>query len=130
MTRTPVDVLTARELGLPLPMQRERLEQQQLRRMQRLVSRLREFSPFYRSHLRDIHADELHDINDLAKLPLLTPEQVVEADKSILGLPQTAVERIISLQTSGSTGPPNASIMQSPTWMQPDAFFITVCSVS
>lgn len=106
MKRTPVDMLTARELELPLPLSRRSLEERQLQRLRRTIAHVKEHSPFYRSHLQHISADDIHSLNDLAKLPFLQPAQLISAGESILGLSQTAIKRIVSLPTSGSTGQP------------------------
>jgi len=106
MKRTPVDMVTARELELPLPLERHRLQASQLHLLQRTIAKVKENSPFYRSHLQHILPHEIRRLDDLSRLPFLSPEQLVSAGDRLLSVSQTEIKRVVSLPTSGSTGQP------------------------
>ena len=61
-----------------------------------------ERSPYYRETLGQI--GPLASLAELAKLPFLTPETLRAQGKRLVCVPASAVARIVSLQTSGSTG--------------------------
>jgi len=106
MKRTSVDMVTARELELPLPLERHRLEASQLHLLQRTIAKVKENSPFYRSHLQHILPHEILRLDDLSRLPFLSPTQLVSAGDRLLSVSQTEIKRVVSLPTSGSTGQP------------------------
>jgi len=106
MKRSPVDIVTARELELPLPLDRHRLEASQLHLLQSTITKVKENSPFYRNHLQHILPHEIRRLDDLSRLPFLSPTQLVSAGDRLLSVSQTEIKRVVSLPTSGSTGQP------------------------
>ena len=59
-------------------------------------------SPFYRETLAGIAP--LSSLTELNKLPFLTPDVLRAQGNRLVCVPASAVKRIVSLQTSGSTG--------------------------
>lgn len=106
MRRTPVDALTARRLGLSMPLDRESLEQAQMELLRETVRWVKDRSPYYRENLRDIDPERLATPADLGRLPLLTAAGITAAPLDLLCLSQSRVARIVTLETSGSTGAP------------------------
>lgn len=105
MRITPVDALTARRLGLPLPLERVALEAAQLAALRQTLRHAREKSPWYRKHLA---ADMVNprSLSDLAALPFLSGEDLAAHGSALLCVSQSEVARIMTLHTSGSTGAP------------------------
>lgn len=106
MRPTPVDELTATELHLPLPLQRDQLESSQVAMLKSTVTRAKSLSPFYSQHLAGFAPDSLVHRDDLSHLPFVTQDMVSAFGKEMLCVSQTAISRVVTLQTSGSTGPP------------------------
>ncbi len=104
--RTPVDGLVARRLGIAMPLDRETLDQAQLASLRRTIVHARANSPLYRERLTGLDPDGLRTRADLARLPLLTPTDIAGQGHRLLAVSQALVHRVITLQTSGSTGVP------------------------
>ena len=62
-------------------------------------------SPYYRSALAEVSLP-LHSLEALPRLPLMDAETVRREGSRLVCVPGSKVERIVSLQTSGSTGMP------------------------
>ena len=103
---TPVDDLVARRLGINQPIRRKEIDQAQMDAFRRTVLHARTNSPFYRQHLAGISSAAVRTPADLSHLPLLTGMDVARQGQRLLCLSQSRVARVVSLQTSGSTGPP------------------------
>jgi phenylacetate-CoA ligase len=102
--RSPLDAWIARLTGIPGP------DPAGLRawRQQRLLALIRWCmlrSPFYARHLRAFAGSDL-DPDSIPALPCTTAEHLRHQALDMLCLSQSAVERIVSLGTSGTTGPP------------------------
>ena len=106
MRRTTVDDLTARRLGLPLSFDRKALQQAQMTRLRETVRWARSRSLFYHQRLKDIDPDRLNSPADLGQLPLQTVADITANPLDLLCLSQSRVARIVTLETSGSTGVP------------------------
>ncbi len=85
---------------------REALLQYQLLKVRETVRRVRARSAFYREHLKTITEDQIHSIADLQRLPLTTPEHLAACSGQFLCVSQSEVSRVVTLDTSGTTGPP------------------------
>lgn len=106
MTRTPVDALTARRLGLASGWDRAALETAQFEALRQTVRHAMRRAPWFREHLAGIDPDGLCGPADLARLPLMTSTDVAAHGPRMVCVSQSEVARIITLQTSGSTGAP------------------------
>lgn len=103
---TPVDGLVAARLGLDGPLRREQLERAQLDSLCRTLRHAQANSPFYRERLAGVVPEELRSLADLARLPLLTAGDIASQAPRLLSVSQSQVKRVITMQTSGSTGVP------------------------
>lgn len=79
---------------------RETLEDIQLRRLNELLAREKARSGFYKGL-----PERLGSLAELRRLPFTTPEQLAENAPGLLLTSQAEVSRIISGATSGTTGP-------------------------
>jgi hypothetical protein len=104
--RSSVDALTARRLGLSLPLERLSLEAAQMASLRRTVEHARAKSPWYRERLAGFDPGSLRTSADLSRLPLLTSAELAAHGPRLVCVSQSEVARIITLQTSGSTGSP------------------------
>lgn len=106
MTRTPVDALTARRLGLAPVWDRADLDAAQFKALRQTVRHAMRHGSWFRDHLAGIDPDMLRVPADLARLPFMTAADVAVDGPRMVCVSQSEVARIITLQTSGSTGAP------------------------
>lgn len=84
---------------------REALEVDQLDKLRKTLALASSQSPFYQRHLAD-HDLNLSDITQLAHLPFTTAEDIRQNPLDFLTVSQGAIERVVTLQSSGTTGHP------------------------
>jgi phenylacetate-coenzyme A ligase PaaK-like adenylate-forming protein len=106
MRVSTVDALAARRLNLALPLDRRALVDAQMAALRETVAHARARSAWYRERLAGIDPAMLRGLADLARLPLLTSAELAEHGSRMVCVPQGDVARIVTLQTSGSTGLP------------------------
>lgn len=82
---------------------REAIETYQLGKLKETVDWARANSKFYRSLLSE---DEIRNFSDFEKLPLTTVEDLKEWGSQMVCVNQNEVSRIVTLDTSGTTGNP------------------------
>jgi len=78
----------------------------QLAQFRQLLDYVRARSPFYQQLYQGIDSSRLRTLADLAELPLIAAGDLRQRGGELLCLPQTQVQRIVTLATSGSSGPP------------------------
>jgi len=103
-TGTPVDGLTARRLGIQGRLSRYSLEQGQMTALRRTLHHAVAGSPWYRKRLKGLDIERLHNMTDLTTLPMMNVSDLYENGLELLAVSQSRVARIVTLQTSGSTG--------------------------
>lgn len=81
------------------------LHRYQLERLQQTLDLARVRSPFYRRTLATAPT-LLRGLDEVSRLPFTTPRDVAERGRQMLCVGQDEVERIVTLDTSGTTGPP------------------------
>lgn len=80
------------------------LEAYQLEKIRELVAFARQESPFYRQQLAEVDLDSLHDFACFEKVPFTTAADLRTQRMKMLCTPLEQIERIVTLQTSGTTG--------------------------
>ena len=80
------------------------LEAYQLEKIREVVAFARQESPFYRQQLAEIDLDSLRDFADFDKLPFTTAADLRVQGMKMLCTPLEQIARIVTLQTSGTTG--------------------------
>ena len=86
-------------------MTRSRLEAYQLQKIRETFLYVRENSPFYRDMLSDAETDSVQRIEDMARLPFTTSDDLKRHPLRFLCVSQSSIERCVTLQSSGTTGP-------------------------
>lgn len=106
MNLTPLEPWTARKIGIEPPQfTRSELEAYQLAKLQETIQVLRDKSPFYREHLARFPTG-LTCLDDLAALPFTTADDIRQTPLRFLCVSQSDVQRVVTLHSSGTTGPP------------------------
>ena len=102
---TPLDPWIAARLGGNGPVTREAVDAWQAARLRETVTLAKTASPFYAAHLAGVDAASLASPAHVAALPLLTEDTLRREGQRLLCAPQDAVARVVSLHSSGTTGP-------------------------
>jgi phenylacetate-coenzyme A ligase PaaK-like adenylate-forming protein len=105
MKRTSVDLLVARRLGVT-ELSADTLQQLQMKSLRNTVRHAIANSSLYRKIYGEFDADSLQSLRDMAKIPFLTSHDIQVEGHRLLCVSQSKVDRVITLQTSGSTGLP------------------------
>jgi phenylacetate-coenzyme A ligase PaaK-like adenylate-forming protein len=100
-----LDPWMAARMGLAAPLTREAIAAWRLARLNETIAHARVASPFYLAK-RDWSVGTLATIEDLARLPFTTAADLIANDPPLLALSQSAVARVVTLETSGTSGPP------------------------
>jgi len=101
--RSPLDPWLAARMSLPR-LSQEAVAAWQMAELRRTLAWARGASPFHAARLADIDLETFHTAADLAQLPRLTTADL--SAPGLLTLSQDDVARVVSLPTSGSSGPP------------------------
>lgn len=98
-----LDKWIACRLGLTAPLIRHELAARQLERLNDTLSYARTHSVFYRERFPEL---TLHSFDDFAALPFTTPSDLKQFNMQMLCVSPNDIDRVVTLQTSGSTGNP------------------------
>ena len=85
---------------------REKLEQVQLDRINETIRHGIENSPYYRETLKNWEKGRLFSLSQLQELPFLDEKILRDRGEDLSCIPAREIKRIVTLQTSGSTGAP------------------------
>jgi phenylacetate-coenzyme A ligase PaaK-like adenylate-forming protein len=102
---TPLEPWIARKIGAAGRLRAAELRAYQLHALRDTLAWARERSPFYRRHLAEAPTD-LRSLDDLAALPFTTAAHIREQPLRFVCVSQGDIERVVTLDTSGTTGRP------------------------
>ena len=85
---------------------RERLDNYQLESLRRNISYVKQNSRFYRELYRSLDPSDLALPEDLRKIPFTVPDDVRSSCMQMVCVRQGDISRIVTLNTSGTTGNP------------------------
>lgn len=106
MVEATLDSWFAERIGLsPHGLTRAALEAWRLAELSATVAHARAASPFYRAR-REWPEGEIGSLADFARLPFTLPTDFSRGEPPFLALSQAEVARIVTLPTSGTSGPP------------------------
>ena len=105
MSAATLDDGMAARMGLATPLTREAVDAWQLQRLNETIAHARAASPFYRSR-RDWPEGALERLDDLERLPFTAAVDLLAGEPPLLALSQAAIARVVTLETSGTSGPP------------------------
>jgi phenylacetate-CoA ligase len=77
-----------------------------LAKVRATIRRVRTRSAFYRERLGSVGEDQIRSAADLERLPFTTPGDLAAHSAQFLCVSQSEVRRIVTFDTSGTTGPP------------------------
>ena len=106
---TPLDAWTADQAqigrGLTGSSWLDALRQYQLRKLNETIDHARRSSPFYRDRLASLPQAPLGTLAEFAGLPFTSASDLAGNPASFLSVSQDDIARVVTLRSSGSTGP-------------------------
>lgn len=107
MIKTPLDDWISKKIRLqPGTLSRDAIEQYQLIQLRNTIALAKKKSNFYRKSLISVDPHEIVNFDEFSKLPYTFPQDIKENPFRFVCISQNHIERIISLQSSGTTGVP------------------------
>ncbi|MGD9162420.1 MAG: AMP-binding protein [Desulfobacteraceae bacterium] len=106
MRITPLEEWIAHKTGMSGQLELKELREYQFENFRKTLAYVKKNSRFYKTHLSRVDPDEIHDKEDIARLPLTTPEDIASDPNSFLCVSPREVGRIVTLGTSGTMGTP------------------------
>jgi phenylacetate-CoA ligase len=105
MNRMPLDTWIHRKIGAPgnFPTQ-EDIRSYQLKKLKETIDYARLKSPFYSRLLKDFSSAPIKTLSQISELPFTTAEDIRCDSRQFAALPLHEISRIVTLQTSGTTG--------------------------
>ena len=100
---TPLDAWISGKISNQGRLTRKVLEEYQLNKVQETLDWARRKSPFYQKNLPPLR---LSNLSDLSKFPFTTPEDIRQHGLQFLCVSQDEIQRVVTLDTSGTTGQP------------------------
>ena len=83
------------------------LDHWQKKSLLQTIALVRKHSPWYKRRLRTVHLPETQDIEQILQaLPLLTSDDLREHGREMLCCSQADIQRVVTLQSSGTSGRP------------------------
>jgi len=106
MNITPLDAWIRQKIGASQPeFSRQAIETWQLRRLNDTLALARAKSSFYRKLFSGM-PESIQSLEDFQKFPFTTPEDVRNGPLKFVCVSQDQIQRVVTLQTSGTTGTP------------------------
>ncbi len=102
---TPLDGWTSRKIACESNLTAEALAAYQLEKLRQTLDLARRKSPFYQKHLQDAPS-RITSLGDVAQFPFTTAEDIRAHALQFLCVSQDEIQRVVTLDTSGTTGQP------------------------
>ena len=105
--KSPLDLWIAAKIGVKgSPLTRHDLGRYQLQKLRETVTTAQSRSSFYGKHLGDTAGSEISSLADLSRFPFTTADDLVRQSLQLLCVPQSEIDRVVTLASSGTTGEP------------------------
>ncbi|CAH2603838.1 HAD-IA family hydrolase [Rhodovastum atsumiense] len=104
MKPATLDHWAAARMGVAAPLTEAAVAAYQLAHLRETLAHARAASPFYRC--QDWPTGLPDSLADLARWPFTTPADLQRGDPALLAISQREVARVVTLETSGTSGPP------------------------
>lgn len=106
MQLTPLEPWIATKIGLiNQPLTRSALDAWQLEKLNESLQLVKNKSRFYREHLQG-YPQALKNLGELSRLPMTTAQDLARNPLSFVCVSQDEISRVVTLQTSGTSGEP------------------------
>ena len=106
-SKTPLESWIASKIGIGGDaLTREQISGHQLRQLRETIERAYNSSPFYRKRLKGLADAPLAGLDNLRRFPFTTAEDICEQGLQFLCVSQNEIGRVVTLDSSGTTGRP------------------------
>ena len=105
--KTPLEAWISTKIGRHAPGDRlttMAIRAYQLDTLRETIKYARQSSPFYRNTLAGFPASQISCLEDIQRLPFTTADDIRQDPLRFLSVPQGEISRIVTLNTSGTTG--------------------------
>lgn len=89
-----------------LSLTRKDIDEYQLKKINETLQRTIDRSPFYKEKFRFVRDKKISALEEISDLPFTTQEELAACGREMLCVSERDISRIVSLETSGSTGNP------------------------
>jgi phenylacetate-CoA ligase len=101
----PLDIWAAQRIGIgPEMLTREAVSDYQLKAVRQTIHWARTHSKFYSTRLAAFPAEWPRTFEEFELAPLTSPNDIVERGHEFLCVPQSEISRVVTLETSGTSG--------------------------
>ena len=106
LTRTPMEAWVKASIGVPddVELSPEELSRYQLEKLQVTLEWVKQRSPFYRRHFAALADGYLRGLEDLARWPLTTCDDLRQDPLAFLCVSQSRVQRVVTLPSDARDG--------------------------
>lgn len=105
LDRNPIDAWAAGRIGIAADdLTHDSIADYQLNALRQTVAWARRQSTFYAAQLSSFSSDWPGSLEEFTRAPLTSPADVIGGAHGFLCVPQSEVSRIVTLETSGTTG--------------------------
>lgn len=106
-SRTPLESWVAGKIGCNgTKLTRQKIAEYQLRKLNEVICWARTRSPFYARQLHGLPEGDLGSLDDLCQLPFTNADDLREHALQFLCVSQGEIDRIVTLESSGTAGNP------------------------
>lgn len=107
IAKTPLEAWIMQKIGInATSLTREHIQQYQLHRLRQVIRSAGEHSPFYRRLFKGLAARDLSSLSDLNCFPFTSASDIRQQGLQFLAVSQGEISRVVTLDTSGTTGQP------------------------
>ncbi|MEG6616166.1 AMP-binding protein [Peptococcaceae bacterium 1198_IL3148] len=103
MEITPLDSWIQKKIGCS-ELTREAINHYQLKQLNQTIALAREKSNYYRQKLNQLNTFPLKQLSDITNLPITPSDDLKRNPYDFLCVSQSEISRVVSLQSSGTTG--------------------------
>ena len=107
MGKTPLeDWIRKRHFPEDKSLKREKLDSYQLDAFRKVLEYAAQNSPFYKQRLSDVDIDAIRTFDDINNIPFTFPDDIRKQGSKMVCVDQKRISRIVTLESSGTTGEP------------------------
>jgi phenylacetate-CoA ligase len=107
LERNPLDAWAAHRIGVaPRMLTPKAIAEYKLGAIQRTVAWVRDKSSYYSARLAAVPAEWPRSLDEFAQAPLTSPADIVGRGHEFLCVPQSEISRVVTLESSGTSGLP------------------------
>ena len=123
MEPTPLENWIIRKSGIGAG-SRELLEEYQLTQIKKTIDYAKSGSRFYGEMLRDLSPDDINCLSDMRKIPFTCPQDIQKDPFAFSCVPQSEIKRVVTLNTTGTSGKEKRVFFSEEDLEQTVEFFI------